>query len=89
MSMCRYGGPSSQLVSYQWRVDWATFLCSSKGYVFISLDVRGSGYQGDNHRKVVHRQLSKVEVGDVMYVIRYNVLIIVCVILLWNILGNI
>ena len=70
ISVCRYGGPSSQLVSYQWKVDWASFLSSSKGYVFISLDVRGSGYQGDNHRKVVHRQLSKLEVGDILYVIR-------------------
>lgn len=64
-----YGGPSSQMVSHQWRVDWDSFLSSSKGYVFIYLDVRGSGYQGDTHRKVVHRQLGKAEVEDVMYVI--------------------
>jgi len=65
-----YGGPSSQMVSHQWRVDWDSFLSSSKGYVFIYLDVRGSGYQGDSHRKVVHRHLSKAEVDDVLYVIR-------------------
>ena len=60
------------MVSQQWRVDWDSFLSSSKGYVFIYLDVRGSGYQGDSHRKVVHRRLSKAEVDDALYVIRYN-----------------
>ena len=64
------------MVSQQWRIDWDSYLASSKGYVFIYLDVRGSGYQGDSHRKVVHRQLSKAEVEDALYVIRYNELFI-------------
>ena len=59
------------MVSHQWRVDWHSYLSSSKGYVFINLDVRGAGYQGDSHRKVVHRRLGKAEVDDALYVIRY------------------
>ena len=61
------------MVSQQWRVDWDSYLSSGKGYVFIYLDVRGSGYQGDSHRKVVHRRLGKAEVDDALYVIRYIV----------------
>ena len=34
------------------------------------MDVRGSGFKGDNYKKQVYKQLGKIETQDILHVIR-------------------
>ncbi|CAH1789952.1 unnamed protein product [Owenia fusiformis] len=59
-----YGGPNSQKVNYLYRIDWSTYLTSSLGYIYASIDGRGSGYKGDKFLHEIYRQLGTKEIED-------------------------
>jgi len=65
-----YGGPGTQAVSEQWGIGWDTYLASQRNFIVASIDVRGSGFQGDEFKHTVFRQLGSVEVRDTLHVIR-------------------
>ncbi|XP_035386537.1 dipeptidyl aminopeptidase-like protein 6 isoform X1 [Electrophorus electricus] len=58
------GTPGGQVVSEQFRVDWATVLVSSFDVIAVRLDGRGSGFQGTNLLHKVQRRLGKFEEED-------------------------
>jgi len=66
-----YGGPGSQTVSSGWSVGWDTYLASMRDFIVCSVDVRGSGYQGDDMKHSVYRDLGNHEVADTLHVIRH------------------
>uniref|UniRef100_A0A8C2Z8F5 Dipeptidyl-peptidase 6b n=1 Tax=Cyclopterus lumpus TaxID=8103 RepID=A0A8C2Z8F5_CYCLU len=65
------GTPGGQMVSEQFRVDWATVLVSSFSTIVIRFDGHGSGFQGTNLLHEVRRQLGKLEEGDQLEALRF------------------
>ncbi|KAK1794896.1 hypothetical protein P4O66_009902 [Electrophorus voltai] len=65
------GTPGGQVVSEQFRVDWATVLVSSFDVIAVRLDGRGSGFQGTNLLHKVQRRLGKFEEEDQLKALRY------------------
>ncbi|CAD6938188.1 unnamed protein product [Tilletia controversa] len=62
-----YGGPNSQSVDASFaRPDWHAYLSSTLGYLVITLDGRGTGFQGFGHRSAVTGALGGVEAADVV-----------------------
>ncbi|ORX50588.1 hypothetical protein DM01DRAFT_1096895 [Hesseltinella vesiculosa] len=59
-----YGGPGSQLVSHQFALDWQTYVASQLGYIVVTVDGRGTGFQGRNYRSVVRGHLGDLETID-------------------------
>ncbi|XP_017279899.1 dipeptidyl peptidase 4 [Kryptolebias marmoratus] len=59
-----YGGPCSQTVSYEYKLNWATYLSSSHGIIVATFDGRGSGYQGDEIMHAIYKRLGTFEVED-------------------------
>lgn len=59
-----YGGPGSQLVTERWRIDWNTYLTSSKDFIVAQIDGRGSGGQGQQLMHKVYYKLGSIEVSD-------------------------
>ncbi|KAI8329304.1 dipeptidyl peptidase IV N-terminal region-domain-containing protein [Chlamydoabsidia padenii] len=59
-----YGGPGSQLVTYQFALDWHTFVASQLGFIVVTVDGRGTGYQGREYRSVVRGKLGELETVD-------------------------
>ncbi|KAI8098851.1 dipeptidyl peptidase IV N-terminal region-domain-containing protein [Halteromyces radiatus] len=59
-----YGGPGSQLVSYTFALDWHTFVASQLGFIVVTVDGRGTGYQGRQYRSVVRGKLGDLETVD-------------------------
>lgn len=67
-----YGGPGFQYVDKQWNgADYAAYISSSQGVVYVKIDPRGSGFQGDAWRHAVYRAFGTVEVTDTIHVARY------------------
>uniref|UniRef100_A0A3B3VKR2 Dipeptidyl-peptidase 6b n=1 Tax=Poecilia latipinna TaxID=48699 RepID=A0A3B3VKR2_9TELE len=60
------GTPGGQMVTEQFRVDWATVLVSSFSTIVIRFDGHGSGFQGTNLLHKVRRRLGKLEERDQM-----------------------
>uniref|UniRef100_A0A8P4G3V1 Dipeptidyl-peptidase 6b n=1 Tax=Dicentrarchus labrax TaxID=13489 RepID=A0A8P4G3V1_DICLA len=58
------GTPGGQMVSEQFRVDWATVLVSSFSTIVIRFDGHGSGFQGTNFLHKIRRKLGKLEERD-------------------------
>ncbi|XP_014215068.1 inactive dipeptidyl peptidase 10-like [Copidosoma floridanum] len=59
-----YGAPGSQLVTNIFKVDWNTYLASSKNFIVAQIDSRGSGGQGYKLLHEIHNRLGTVEVSD-------------------------
>uniref|UniRef100_A0A671Q6D7 Dipeptidyl peptidase 4-like n=1 Tax=Sinocyclocheilus anshuiensis TaxID=1608454 RepID=A0A671Q6D7_9TELE len=59
-----YGGPASQNTDYVFRLEWATYLCSTEKVIIASFDGRGSGYQGDEIMHAIYGRLGTYEVED-------------------------
>ncbi|ORY96450.1 dipeptidyl peptidase IV N-terminal region-domain-containing protein [Syncephalastrum racemosum] len=59
-----YGGPGSQLVSYQFDLSWHTFLASKLEYIVVIVDGRGTGFRGRDYRVGVRGRLGELEVID-------------------------
>ncbi|XP_034559816.1 dipeptidyl aminopeptidase-like protein 6 isoform X3 [Notolabrus celidotus] len=64
------GTPGGQMVSEQFRVDWATVLVSSFSTIVIRFDGHGSGFQGTNFLHKVRRKLGKLEERDQLEALR-------------------
>ncbi|KAG6002684.1 hypothetical protein E4U21_002836 [Claviceps maximensis] len=58
-----YGGPGSQTVRQRFVVDFATLL-ASRGYVVVTVDGRGTGFNGRESRCVVQDRLGHLEAVD-------------------------
>ncbi|XP_046609663.1 dipeptidyl peptidase 4 isoform X3 [Neodiprion virginianus] len=66
-----YGAPGSQLVTDKFKIDWNTYLASSKGAIVAQIDGRGSGGQGYQLLHEVYYRLGSVEVADQLEVTEY------------------
>ncbi|XP_062861885.1 dipeptidyl peptidase 4 [Trichomycterus rosablanca] len=65
-----YAGPASQYVDYKFKLEWATYLCSTEKAIIASFDGRGSGYQGDEIMHAIYERLGTYEVEDQISAIR-------------------
>uniref|UniRef100_A0A673FPH2 Dipeptidyl peptidase 4-like n=1 Tax=Sinocyclocheilus rhinocerous TaxID=307959 RepID=A0A673FPH2_9TELE len=70
LSHYRYGGPASQNTDYVFRLEWATYLCSTEKVIIASFDGRGSGYQGDEIMHAIYGRLGTYEVEDQISAVR-------------------
>ncbi|CAO3598198.1 unnamed protein product [Absidia cylindrospora] len=59
-----YGGPNSQLVTYEFQLDWHTFLASKLQYIVVTVDGRGTGFRGRGYRVGVRGRLGELETID-------------------------
>lgn len=65
-----YGGPASQNTDYVFRLEWATYLCSTEQIIIASFDGRGSGFQGDEIMHAIYERLGTYEVEDQISAVR-------------------
>jgi dipeptidyl-peptidase-4 len=65
-----YGGPGAQQVSSRWTLGWESYLSSSKDIVYVLMDGRGTGYQSNEYKFQVYRNLGTVEMDDQISVTR-------------------
>uniref|UniRef100_A0A8C7K4F0 Dipeptidyl-peptidase 6b n=1 Tax=Oncorhynchus kisutch TaxID=8019 RepID=A0A8C7K4F0_ONCKI len=66
------GTPGGQMVTEQFRVDWATVLVSSYSTIVIRFDGHGSGFQGTNLLHRIRRKLGVIEERDQMEALRWE-----------------
>ncbi|KAJ1965968.1 Dpp4p [Dipsacomyces acuminosporus] len=71
-----YGGPSSQLVSQSFVLDWHSALVSQQDvpdmpWIVVTVDGRGTGYKGRKFRSCVSKQLGILETDDQAAAARY------------------
>lgn len=69
-----YGGPGSQTVDKEFgtgqRPMWHRYL-TTKGYIILSIDNRGTGGRGRDFEKQVYKKLGQYEVKDQINAVRY------------------
>ncbi|XP_067137376.1 inactive dipeptidyl peptidase 10-like isoform X2 [Centruroides vittatus] len=65
------GSPGGQSVSEQFELHWGSYLASNKDYVYVTIDGRGSGFQGDKRLHEVYRQLGNLEMEDYISVMSH------------------
>ena len=61
--MTQYSGPGSQEIDNRWGGDWEETLARN-GYIVASCDARGTGYRGEEFKKVTYANLGHCEVED-------------------------
>ena len=61
--MTQYSGPGSQSVADSWGVDWEIVLTQA-GYIVACVDGRGTGFRGEEFKKITYKQLGKYETED-------------------------
>ncbi|KAG1652990.1 Prolyl endopeptidase FAP [Nymphon striatum] len=66
-----YGGPGTQNVKEEFKVDWSTYLTSKRNFIYAYIDGRGSGFRGDRMVQAVYKQLGQVDVEDQLSVANY------------------
>lgn len=60
-----YGGPGSQTVQNSWERGQLWYqLMAQEGIVVVSVDNRGTGFRGDEFKKLTYKQLGKYETED-------------------------
>lgn len=59
-----YGGPGTQMVTEHYSIKWETYLVSSKDYIILYVDGRGTGGRGNEWLHAIHKKLGTLEVGD-------------------------
>lgn len=60
-----YGGPGSQTVKNSWDRGQLWYqLMAQEGIVVVSVDNRGTGFRGDEFKKLTYKQLGKYETED-------------------------
>ena len=67
---CSYGAPDTQLVTESWKIDWLIYLVTKHNWISVSIDGRGSGFQGSKHKHSVYYHLGILEVDDQLTVIK-------------------
>jgi len=65
-----YGGPGAQQVTARWTLGWESYLTSSKDIVYVLMDGRGTGFQSNEYKFQVYRNLGTVEMDDQISVTR-------------------
>ncbi|KHO00612.1 dipeptidyl aminopeptidase [Metarhizium album ARSEF 1941] len=60
----QYSGPKSQAVTKRFAVDFQSYVASSLGYLVVTVDPRGTGFLGRQHRVAVRSQLGLLEAQD-------------------------
>lgn len=67
-----YGGPNSQTVQNRWgyRDAWYQYF-AHKGIIVVSVDNRGTGFKGEEFRKVTYQELGKYETIDQIEAAQY------------------
>lgn len=65
------GSPGSQTVSEKFQLHWGIYLASKKNFLYVWIDGRGSGFQGNKRLHQVYGQLGITEVEDYITVTRY------------------
>ncbi|KAG5923287.1 hypothetical protein E4U42_005006 [Claviceps africana] len=60
----QYSGPKSQSVSKRFSVDFQAYVASALGYLVVTVDPRGTGFLGRQHRVPVRSQLGVLEAQD-------------------------
>ncbi|KAL7934593.1 dipeptidyl peptidase IV N-terminal region domain-containing protein [Trichoderma chlorosporum] len=60
----QYSGPGSQQVKKTFGVDFQSYVASNLGYLVITVDPRGTGFLGRNHRVLVRSKLGLLEAQD-------------------------
>ncbi len=66
----QYSGPGSQQVSDNWSVDWTDALVDN-GYIVICVDGRGTGFRGEEFKKMTYGNLGGLEVEDQISAAKY------------------
>lgn len=61
--MTQYSGPGSQEIANRWTADWEETLARN-GYIVACCDARGTGYRGEEYKKVTYANLGCCEVED-------------------------
>ena len=61
--MTQYSGPGSQQIENRWTSDWEETLAHN-GYIVACCDARGTGYRGEDFKKVTYANLGHCEVED-------------------------
>ena len=61
--MTQYSGPGSQEIANRWTTDWEETLVRN-GYIVACCDARGTGYRGEEYKKVTYANLGHCEVED-------------------------
>ena len=61
--MTQYSGPGSQEIANRWTSDWEETLARN-GYIIACCDARGTGYRGEEYKKVTYANLGYCEVED-------------------------
>lgn len=59
-----YGGPGSQQVNKEFKVNFQTYVAASLGYIVVTVDGRGTGYMGRKTRVCVRGNLGFYEAKD-------------------------
>ncbi len=61
--LTQYSGPGSQTVQDRWTMDWEDALVE-KGYIVACADGRGTGFRGEQFKKLTYGKLGALEVED-------------------------
>ena len=59
----QYSGPGSQQIENRYTTDWEETLARN-GYIIACCDARGTGYRGEEYKKVTYANLGNAEVED-------------------------
>ena len=59
-----YNGPGFQHVDRKFTVDFQSYVASSLGYIVVTLDARGTGFMGREHRCVIRGNIGYWEAHD-------------------------
>ena len=59
----QYSGPGSQQIENRWTGDWEETLAHN-GYIVACCDARGTGFRGEEYKKVTYANLGHCEVED-------------------------
>jgi dipeptidyl aminopeptidase B len=59
-----YNGPGFQHVNHRFTIDFQSFVASSLGYIVVTLDARGTGFLGRDHRCIIRGNIGYWEAHD-------------------------
>ncbi|MFI3281036.1 MAG: S9 family peptidase [Rikenellaceae bacterium] len=66
----QYSGPGSQQVADRWALDWTDALVDND-YIIMCVDPRGTGFRGEEFKKITYCNLGAPEVEDQISAARY------------------
>jgi dipeptidyl-peptidase-4 len=61
--LTQYSGPGSQQIENRYTTDWEETLARN-GYIVACCDARGTGYRGEEYKKITYANLGHAEVED-------------------------